>query len=209
MSRLAVAGRKLLLVRLGPELRDHRADHVRVEAERRRHAGLLHLVLVDIHLHRRPVPATPNAAGQCGTARPFGVQDALGRLPGPRVRRARRAGPPRGCAAGIWVVKNSRISARKARSSGVKLRSILRPPIPVCGCPLRYDLGPASPAARRAATPERTGLRRRRLDRRAAALLAATAGYSTPMASRSDCSCGHATCPRDAGENGRGVHPSV
>ena len=50
---------ELLLHLLRAEVRDHRADHVGVERQRRRHAGQLHLLVPDVALQRRPVLATP------------------------------------------------------------------------------------------------------------------------------------------------------
>ena len=59
MSRLAVFGRKCCFCAslpncaiTGPTMRD-------VERQRRRHVRLLHLVLVDVELHRRPVLPAP------------------------------------------------------------------------------------------------------------------------------------------------------
>src|SRR4029077_16112365 len=48
-----------LLLLLGAEVRDDRADHVGVERQRWRHARELHLLVPDVALQRRPVPAAP------------------------------------------------------------------------------------------------------------------------------------------------------
>ena len=117
MSRLAVAGRKRCFCASLAELGDHRADHVGVEAERRRHAGLLHLVLLDIELHRRPVLPAPllsasaarRARARSGSAAP---------RPALRAARARRAGRARGSRRGSRVWKNARIRSRNAFPRG-------------------------------------------------------------------------------------------
>ncbi len=50
---------ELLLLLLGAELRDDRADHAGVERQRRRHAGPLHLLVPDVALELGPVLAAP------------------------------------------------------------------------------------------------------------------------------------------------------
>jgi hypothetical protein len=50
---------ELLLLLLGPELRDDRPDHPSVEGERRRHEGPLHLLVPDVELDLGPVLAAP------------------------------------------------------------------------------------------------------------------------------------------------------
>src|SRR6202007_35962 len=50
---------EILLLLLFVELCDHRPAHGNVEADRRRHVRLLHLVLVHVDLYGRPVLTAP------------------------------------------------------------------------------------------------------------------------------------------------------
>ena len=122
-SRLAARGRKRRFCASVPNAAMHRADHGGVERQRRRHAGLLHLVL----LHDRAAPATsparPIARGQCGTAQrcAFRMRCAAtisGLSQGSPARPLARIG------SGTAVRKNCRAVSRKAISSAVKPRSI-------------------------------------------------------------------------------------
>ena len=127
---------ELLLVRLRPELRDDRADHVGVEAEGRRHAGLLHLVLVDIHLHRRPILAAP-LLGPVRHRQAGGVQDALRRhlVVAGDVLAALHL-----LADALRDLGGEELAHLGAEGAflGGEAQVHVRPPVLPCGCPPRY-----------------------------------------------------------------------
>ena len=107
-------GQIFVLLRLGGELRHHGTDHVDVEPERRRHAVRLHLVLVDVELHRRPILAAP-LLRPMRHGQPMGVQDPMRR--DLLVARNVFAARPRGRATPSFSSTASNFSRSSARSS--------------------------------------------------------------------------------------------